>query len=831
MRSRTLILGLLLLLLPLQTNALSLYESIKKIEESKHGNKSEYMVEQFIVHLLGNRGITIETSDVDAALEQKIQELCKGKERIYSDCTQLAVLIKQFSDNEHSIRTLGRELQIIIASYELPTDERIGKPFAISPRYASVLHMWQAGTDALMTPVVEQVTNARAYPSGIDSFFVILKSTLEDLQGPKDSIDPLAAAVHRYRYGYKKIRDSGPCTDTSTMTGELTLLGRRWCDTEGALHNIWQQLSLASSSSSSAGAKPITLYPTRIFEDLGVIVWAHDGDVGLAWEFPLEPVLPTLVDPAYLECIDGGGTRTSCGAGSGTLFLAGEYPPEPVDPEPGTGLCAQPLGRNGYLCRPIQAVVCETATGALLSSSSSAGSSSSSRDPRALYTVTCKAPSFSGALTTTFSGPDMCGVGGWANTTPFGSSSSSSVADTPARDAIIPNRCTNCAVDFFCQDVCDTAEYRPLSLPKNGSGTIAICLPQPSKPAILNYLALHELAHAGQSCNAVPPFRKQDAATCCAVEFQAFAVMCNAMAEDGLLDGLEIDGKKRNLSVDDCASILANLHCPSPPPSSGGSSSSVDNTLCSNPPFDPVLLSEALINAADANKVRLGLPDTCEAVINELSPRATLMKQSLPPVCSPACQTEYDSTIGNHLCYIGECIEQSIEQQRILPGHMALTTGDQSFPWDACLLPDPAIGDTMVLPPLSAPQFPPYRPALFVSQMDALVCQLYGQPPGTMPLLCGFDAQRRLQLAQPGFAELAQDIVMQKLEQNDSAESLAQLGRSVGARLGTDLYERYMQSAVRSLSELFGAAGTILKEIGELQFPDTMCSRNNRSCP
>ena len=54
------------------------------------------------------------------------------------------------------IKTLSRDLQMVVAGYEMPITDHIIKPMYLAPRYSSIIGIMQSSNDWLMTPVVEK---------------------------------------------------------------------------------------------------------------------------------------------------------------------------------------------------------------------------------------------------------------------------------------------------------------------------------------------------------------------------------------------------------------------------------------------------------------------------------------------------------------------------------------------------------------------------------------------------------------------------------------------------------------------------------------------------
>jgi hypothetical protein len=213
------------------------------------------------------------------------------------------------------------------------------------------------------------------------------------------------------------------------------------------------------------------------------------------------------------------------------------------------------------------------------------------------------------------------------------------------------------------------------------------------------------------------------------------------------------------------------------------------------------------------------------------------MIASLPSVCTPQCRSEYENTIGNNLCFIGQCIEQSVEEERIVPGRMTQNIGDESFPWDSCIADEPlanakpTVASQLVLPSLAFPTIPEYRPWDIVQLTDRALCQMLGLPPRMPPTLCQSEVSRIL--GRPLSDPLDMLIALAKSveDQLDPAQDIQRMTPSIGSRYATTFYRMQVAPMSRAYGEILGAAATLLEDIGSTAFPQVMCSRVDRKCP
>lgn len=776
----------------------SLYSRLLQFTRDEHSmEKAEVIVERFVTKVYPRKFLPLfQDSDVDLSLAGS-NEVCRTDDPLNDpmeqfECPNFRTLAVRLVEKQAWLRQVVRDLQLSASSYEMGIDNYHGRIVRLQTRLPSIVQLWQGDTDIVQSPIAETKVRGYVYESNMTPLFNAVESELtglyDDTADKKDR-ERFVAAVWRYRHGFKQVQQlSGGCGNDKLGNGtELQFLSARFCTLEQKLEDVYNQVQTIIFD---PPLKPheMVMFPVKIFDDLQVYVWVRLDDVGLMWDVHLDPVLPSL------DCSSSRSYAQPNPPCQNEAILGGTYPNPPDDPPEGIGLCSHPFAKRGYLCRPPETIRCPAPQG-------------STANPDDIHLVGCKAPIMEPPYRWTEAGPNICNEGGWRAET----QGLKNGTDTPDRDPDLePDQCSRCYVDTFCGQ-CGGQEG--LTKRKELDGRIEVCL-NAQDPAMSTYLYIHELVHAQQQCDGPSGsniFRDEivgSADGCCATEYQAYLVQCDALGEDGVLSEVGI-------TIQMCAAALSNLSC-------GGGSSCVELP----PGTDSNQVYRDIADYVQANAADLGVAISCEDAVTNPDARVKKQLNSLPQVCSPTCETMYRNTIGNNACMIGQCVEESFERHRLIPGRMPITVQDEAFPWDSDSAEDPNYGEFLMLAPQLSMPLPPYRPALLARQMDNFFCQLNGLPMRIPPVLCSFDPLRQLRSPTKGFGDFWEGLADQPYENESVRNLFEETASGIGTRVGIGLYRHYFDPALSALENIIQSASDLLRNMEDTEFPDEMCRRN-----
>ncbi len=744
-----------------------------------------------------------------------------------AECDRALKNIQLLAEEEQDLRVFGRALMRASSAQELPLTEFPGRPFHLATDLSGILNIWRAGTGSVKQTVsgavlVRTRILTKSEVAAIKEPFQALAGALTiDEGGLNQEYGVAQMAYYQYgallRSGARSPTYPPPLNDGLSGPGtERQYLFKNDFKAGVYLEALWSKLPRGPKAFDpplAEGEVAYFLFPKELTDLLpeNVVVWARMdagkyepgvgeknwlGDAGVAWKYPIEPVLPSLLSSKYEP---GVGDVNS-------PILGGRYPPEPATPrssnddgspaplgakEPidGRGLCSMAVAQRGYLCRPFKAT-----SEQLCPPTQDAGQ----QDGENVITlVSC---TLDEKPTLTVAGADVCREIGWQKPQAEG-----------------------CTVEVSC-GACSFRGKKFFSFTDSRQGkTIPVCIDDGSGiPA--TYMAQFALTHAQYLCNSPTgkayyeiEDKKEREKTCCAAEGAAASVLCKRFFADGVLDQKNTLAGVR-LDEQACMEAIRNRSC----------QLVLDDESFSCPSITayPDEFVDQIFGLAKGNPA--DVPESCEDIAQRTEKMDAQVRARMRtierqrPICTPGTETTYKNTIGNNACYIGQCVEESLELHRLTAGRSPATVGDEAFPYD-----DPDTGDALGTllrsVPATSPPLPSYRPELVAHTLENALCQLQGLPAATPPHLCAFSPSRRLAipLGDPASTEFA--LSMNIDEQEEATILTEQLASGLGSRIGTDMQGQYLRVGTRTLSEVVALANKLLKEAITVTFPTNMC--------
>lgn len=786
--------------------ATGMYMTIKKTVEVEF-NKVETPDEkltQFIARILSDERIEFTSEEIGKVLTSKNPyEVCSERDdETLVNCDMLLPRMQKMAANEMRVRALGHNLQIAASSFEVPISDLPGRATRLASDLRGLLSIWSAGTGSIKSSINTIPIRTKSDEDG--SYDNLLKE-LGDLLKDLDEEERIAA-IWRYQYGVRLIKDEraprfpAPLDDQSSGPGtERQYIFKKWPKIEEKLSAIWDKAKADPFDPPLAAHEIgfITLNESIVDSALpeNVILWIRVdsqaehpfGDVGLQWKTPIEPVQPSLLKDGDED----------------TIILGGDYPPEPpIEDAEGTdeqkipqgrGLCTSPSALRGYLCRPFEAIAPDERC----------PKEDDDEDTDKIRLTTC---TNTGSIRTTAAGADVCREVNWLNKKPFD-----------------PN--TQCTIEFNCSNSCiPGGNASAIAKAKEADGSIELCMNDDTWNK--TYLGMHELVHAYQKCHQPPKYTpydglnaEQKGVACCHIEGEAYALQCAMMERDGVFgdpstNPITFRGTNIPINAETCTEVLTDYDCKSEGYKGCYVSRSYPATALdevwiaqyNNPKDVPYECDDTI----DPEKMDQRMKDLIEAIEHQHH------------VCLPGNQSTYVNRIGNNACYIGTCVEQSVELHNISAGRTPTTVQDEIAPWHDPESGTP-LGNLLMNPPDVQLHLPVYRPGYVAQQLDTALCQLQGLPPQTPPILCVALANRQLEGTRLMGIDVTKSLLMQRGEGELASTDLLNLGPAIGVRMGSTLYADYLRASSQSFASLLTVASKLLEDLTKIDFPKDMC--------
>ena len=824
MRRLSTLIGTLTLTLTLNhASAANLYDSVRDvIERETRSATVEDEVVEFVVGVMRERQPEwkdIAAGDVGLAMRGELSELCAKRRRtsgtsidLGADTTACLSFARHIADTarrEEDLRAFGRRLQVIAARDELPVEGLRGNATDFALHQQAILNIWLAGTGSTKTGTLPAFRSIPLADDALDGQITELRAALNSL--PREQ---MIAAVWRYRHGVRFIRgDRAPLFKPPTIDRQLQdserqyLLGS-WERVEAALNDIWATLLAAAADMRLQNGEfgvilPMPVVPrngraqgTKPLLTENVLVWGridHDpvaaggapgnaarapvhplGDVGLLWEFPIEPVLPSLT-----------GTKP---------ILGGAFPPSAED---GQGLCSHPLAKQGYLCRPFE----RNADGSCLEKAPD--------DLQAIALTSCtdEAP---GEFT--LAGPEICSDVRWH-----------SISEDDEQYI--------CSLNVACADVCandqgildSSVEWHTYG--KTPAGEVGVCIQEGSPGLPPRYDLMRALAVADVVCS--EPYTadlRSEPFGCCRIMGEGQQAACRLMVEDGVFlreDGAPaISSEGIPFTLETCTEALTQQAC-------GNESCHVSRNYA---PTGEQLFADEIVALAQAGPAGR---ESCVSALNNADARVAAAINAIDKrddIGRPGREITLRNSIGNLLCGAGQYLEEAAKRFGLPGGRTPYAIMDQAFPWSIQGLSDPTpegIGSGVFLP-LTAParavgSLPSYRPALLAKTFDVALCGEAGLPPRVPPELCMIETQRRLDLPLMSFFTTMQQSISETQDLRGATAMAGQGAVGVGTRMGNGYYAEYVRTALRSLTDVLGSTNDVLDRMRTLTSPGLLC--------
>lgn len=320
------------IVLPCSVSAASAFDTFwEQSADDAYGTAPSAVIVDYVIEQAtewGEKGITLQSSDIDAAMRGDTITLCNDKQdadgadliladgaaEVANTCRALMFDIQQLVIAEQRAQQLSDDLLGLTTAHELATSDEQRPLVDIPLSIQGMKRLWQ-GTGSVRLP----------WDSAADEGLNELKDALGLL-----SDDELDQVVYRFHHGYfRDQREADPRFDSA---------GDR---VRSALSLIATQLRIDPNTDVFADI----VVPALGTRNVGL--WARKDELGLLWVTPTEQPFMRLTLPEQYPVYHEHGDRLAYPF----AYEGSQVPPTDIR----SPLCSRTMGMHGYLCRPLPA--------------------------------------------------------------------------------------------------------------------------------------------------------------------------------------------------------------------------------------------------------------------------------------------------------------------------------------------------------------------------------------------------------------------------------------------------------------------------------------------
>ncbi len=136
-----------------------------------------------------------------------------------------------------------------------------------------------------------------------------------------------------------------------------------------------------------------------------------------------------------------------------------------------------------------------------------------------------------------------------------------------------------------------------------------------------------------------------------------------------------------------------------------------------------------------------GTPLTAANDFSRLNP--ALVRADTSQICTPETRVLYQDDIVSHACYIGHCLEQSMNGHSLIPSRNTTLVNEATSPYLACMRTDPQLGVFTEVAKDSPYPLPPYIGHELVQDFEQYFCGLNGSTAHPVLGYCRFRDENR----------------------------------------------------------------------------------------
>lgn len=260
-----------------------------------------------------------------------------------------------------------------------------------------------------------------------------------------------------------------------------------------------------------------------------------------------------------------------------------------------------------------------------------------------------------------------------------------------------------------------------------------------------------------------------------------------------------------------------------------------EDPLCSEPD-DPAKIT--LIRCGDARESTHDFgPDICAGITNLFKDDGTPLIDPARPghlnpaltpvdprgVCTPESKTLYQDDISSHACFVGHCIEQSLNGHSLVPNRNTVLVQEATSPYLAYWRDDPKLGLYTEAAGNAPYPLPSYIGHELLRDAEARFCLLNNKAPYPLSALCAYRENQQNQHLATNQMYQENATVRDMVRVGTSQDRFLELFTAIGYRASLDQSMEVTRKVFFSLSGFVQQIADLLQELSRAPLTEQAC--------
>lgn len=192
-------------------------------------------------------------------------------------------------------------------------------------------------------------------------------------------------------------------------------------------------------------------------------------------------------------------------------------------------------------------------------------------------------------------------------------------------------------------------------------------------------------------------------------------------------------------------------------------------------------------------------------------------------ICTPQTKAIYQDDISSHACFVGHCIEQSLNGHSLVPNRNTVLIQEATSPFLAYWKEDPKLGLYTEAGGNAPYPMPPYIGHQLIRDSEARFCLLNNKAPYPLMSLCAYRAEQQNEHLATQQMYQANAVVSDTMKVGISQENFLQLSTIIGYRASLDQSMEITRKVFYGLSGFVQQISDLLIELKRAPLTDLAC--------